>query len=130
MADMCDRSGMDTQNKTRDAAVSLGTILAEHKGIDVAVLDLRGSNSWTDFFIIATATSSTHLHGLQKHVLESIKNLDLEVRPTKRKIPDGDEWLLIDLGDVVVHLMSATARSFYDLEKLWFGSPNLMEKKG
>jgi ribosome-associated protein len=119
---------MNTQKNSREAAVKLGALLAEHKGIDVKVLDVSGSNTFADYFIIATVTSSAHSRGLQKHTLESLKELGLEIRPTRRKIPDGDEWTLIDLGDVVVHLMTATARSFYDLEKLWFGAQDLLAK--
>jgi ribosome-associated protein len=119
---------MEKNTQKREAAIGLGKLLEEHKGGDVAVLDVTGKNSWADYFIIATVTSSAHSRGLQKHVYEAIAGLGLEIRPTKRKLPDGDEWTLIDLGDVVVHLMTPTARSFYDLEKLWFGAPDLMKK--
>ncbi len=112
--------------KRRDAAIALGQVLIDHKGEKVMVLDVSGSNTWADYFIIATVTSSAHSRGLQKHVFESLKELSLEIRPTKRKMPDGDEWMLIDLGDVVVHLMTETARGFYDLEKLWFNAKELL----
>jgi len=119
---------METVTKTREAAVKLGQLLVDHKGEKVMVLDVSGTNTWADYFIIATVTSSAHSRGLQKYIYEELKGLGLALRPTKRKMPDGDEWLLIDLGDVVVHLMSATARTFYDLEKLWFGVPDLLKK--
>jgi len=123
---MYDRRIMERNAHTREAAVQLGKLLADYKGLDVKVLDVSGSNTWADYFIIATVSSAVHSHGLQKHVQEVIKGLGLELRPTKRKLPDGDDWVLIDLGDVIVHLMSATARSFYDLERLWFGAPDLL----
>lgn len=118
---------MEKKMKTRDAAIALGKLVAEHKGINVMVLDVSGKNSWADYFVIATVTSSAHSRGLQNHVAEALPELGLAVRPTKKKTPDGDEWALIDLGDVVVHLMTETARSFYELEKLWFGAPDLLK---
>ena len=117
---------MENNNAIRAAAIRLGNLLAEHRGQDVKVLDLCGRNSWTDYFVIATATSSTHSRGLQRHVHEALKENNLEIRPTKRRIPDGDEWILMDLGPVIVHLMTPAARSFYDLEKLWYGAPDLL----
>lgn len=119
---------MDRYQKTEEAAKRLGALIADHKGGDVMVLDVRERNSWADFFVIATVSSSTHSRGLLRHVQESLKELDLAVRPTRRKSPDGEDWTLIDLGDIVVHLMTAPARSFYDLEKLWFGAPDLMRE--
>jgi ribosome-associated protein len=118
---------MEQKIKTREAAISLGKLIAEHKGLNVVVLDVTGKNSWADYFVIATVTSSAHSRGLQKHVFEALRELGLSLRPTKRKMPDGDEWMLIDLGDIVVHLMTETARGFYELEKLWFGAPDLMK---
>jgi ribosome-associated protein len=118
---------MEKNTNTREAAVRLGKLIAEHKGGNVMVLDVTGKNSWADYFVIATVTSSAHSRGLQKHVGDAMGELGLSVRPTRRKAPDGDEWTLIDLGDVIVHLMTETARSFYELEKLWFGAHDLMK---
>ncbi len=119
---------MENRKNTREAAIALGTLIADHKGGNVMVLDVSGSNTFADYFIIATVTSQAHSRGLQKHVYDALKGLGLELRPTKRKLPDGDEWTLIDLGDVVVHLMTAQARAFYDLERLWFGAEDLLRK--
>lgn len=124
------RSSMETTNNTKTTAVTLGHLLADHRGVDVRVLDVSGRNSWADYFIIATTTSSAHSRGLQRHVQESLKELGLQIRQTKRRIPDGEEWILMDLGNIIVHLMTQTARSFYDLEKLWFGAPDLLSDSG
>jgi ribosome-associated protein len=129
MADTYDRSAMQTRNNARDAAMALGAILKDHKAGNVMVLDVTGRNSWADYFIIVTVTSAAHSRGLQKHVYDSLGDLGLDIRPTRRKLPDGDEWALIDLGDIVVHLMTETARGFYDLEKLWFGAKDILAEK-
>ena len=102
-----------------EKAIEIAKLMEDGKGIDVTLLDISGLNSWTDYFVIVTVTSSTHWQGLYKDIKEYIKDNDLEIHLTNRKSPDGDDWNLIDLGSIVVHLMSESARSFYDLEKLW-----------
>ena len=104
---------------TEEKAKELALLIEDGKGIDVTLLDVSGLNSWTDYFVISTVTSSAHWQGLYKQVKEYIKDNDLEIHLTNRKSPDGDDWNLIDLGPVVIHLMSEQAREFYDLEKLW-----------
>ena len=102
-----------------EKAKEIAKLMEDGKGNDVTLLDISGLNSWTDYFVIVTVTSSTHWQGLYKDIKEYIKDNDLEIHLTNRKSPDGDDWNLIDLGSIVVHLMSESARSFYDLEKLW-----------
>jgi ribosome-associated protein len=105
----------------REMTLELASLIADGKGQNVAALDVSELNSWTDFFIIATTTSSTHWKGLYKLVKDYCKESQgaLEIYVPNKKIPDGDDWVLIDLGIIVVHLMSEDARGFYDLEKLW-----------
>ena len=91
------------------------------------MLDLRDAHIWTDFFIITTVTSAAHAGGLEKRIHESLPEYGLEEYHTKRKSPDGDEWKLIDLGGIIIHLMSETARNFYALEKIWYDSKNILE---
>lgn len=109
------------------AALAFGTLLRDLKAEEVAVLDLRAAHSWTDFFVIATVSSGKQAGGLEGKILEAAKEMQIEIYRTVRKTPDGDEWKLLDFGSIVVHLMSPAARKFYDLERLWFDSPNLLK---
>lgn len=103
----------------REKALEIAKLMEDSKGVDVVALDVENLNSWTDIFIIVTVNSSAHWKGLQKSALEYAKENDLQVHLTHRKMSDGDDWNLIDLGPIVIHLMSAEARNFYELEKLW-----------
>ena len=104
---------------TEEKAREIAKLMEDGKGNDVTLLDISGLNSWTDYFVIVTVNSSAHWQGLYKQVKEYIKENDLEIHLTNKKTPDGDDWNLIDLGAIVIHLMSEQARQFYDLEKLW-----------
>ena len=101
-------------------AEALGDLLRDHKGADVAVMDLREQGVWTDFFVIATATSATHLDGLDRHIKEFCKKREIEILRRSRK-PDAleDEWRVIDLGPIVIHLMNRRTRDFYEIERLY-----------
>ena len=96
----------------------IGLLMEEHKGQEVSVLDLRGINNWTDFFIIATVTSRTHMDGLERHIKDYCLENDVDIIGCSRK-DAADEWRLIDLGSIIIHLMTSAAREFYDLERLW-----------
>lgn len=101
----------------------LSELLREHNGQDVAVLDLRGINNWTDFFIIATATSKTHMDGLERHIKDFCLEKGIDILGSTRK-DLRDEWCLIDLGFAIIHLMTEPTREFYELERLWrYSSP-------
>jgi len=100
-------------------ALALGDLLRDHKGADVLVLDLREMNAWTDFFVIATSSSGTHMDGLDRHIKEFCHERGIDILRRSHK-PDGeDEWRIIDLGPIVIHLMNSKARAFYDLERLY-----------
>ena len=105
-------------------AVELGKILDDHRGLNVVVMDMRNLNYWTDFFIIATVTSNTHLSGLERHIKDYVRENDLQILHRSRK-PEKDaelaseEWCLLDLGGIVIHLMTERVRNFFELERLW-----------
>ena len=103
------------QNK----AVELGKLLNDHRGADVVVLDMRALNFWTDFFVIATVTSDTHLSGLERHIKDYSAEKGLEILHRSRRPEQDDEWCLLDLGGIIIHLMTERARSFFELERLW-----------
>jgi ribosome-associated protein len=110
-----------------ERALELAALMEDGKGGDVVVLDVAEVSSWTSFFVIATISSSTHWKSLYRLVKDYCKDSggDLEIFVPNKKIPDGDDWVLIDLGGIVVHLMSPEARGFYDLEKLWHNARRL-----
>ena len=106
-------------------ALEIATLMEDGKGNDVTVIDVSELNNWTDYFVIVTVNSSAHWQGLYKSVKEYIAENDMEIHRTIRKSSQGDDWNLIDLGTVVVHLMSEEARNFYELEKLWHAGKKL-----
>jgi ribosome-associated protein len=113
----------DTENTSSfpglTEAVELGKLLSESHGGDVVVMDMRNLNFWTDFFVIATITSSVHLSGMERHVKEYARERGLDILHRSRRPEIEDEWSLLDLGGIVVHLMTARTRTFYELERLW-----------
>jgi len=94
--------------------------LEDLKGQDIASIGVREKTSITDYMVIATGSSSRHVKSLIDNVTEKVK--EAGVRPLGSEGLDGGEWALLDLGDVVVHVMQATTRQFYDLERLWQGA--------
>jgi len=94
--------------------------LEDLKGQDITTIDVQGKTSVTDYMIIASGSSSRHVKSLAENVLEKAK--EQGVRPLGSEGLDGGEWALLDLGDVVVHVMQVPTRQFYDLERLWQGA--------
>lgn len=91
--------------------------LASRKAQDPVLLDLRGLTIITDFFVIVTGSSAINIRALADAVLESARK-----EGVKGVTPEGlheATWVLIDLGDVVVHIFDTEHRDFYQLERLW-----------
>ena len=116
-----------------EQAVKLGKLLDDHRGLNVVIMDMRDLNFWTDFFIIATVTSDTHLFGLERHIKEFTRDNGLEILHSSGKHcgdakhhssePFSEEWYLLDLGGIVIHLMTDRTRNFFELERLWGAAP-------
>jgi len=93
------------------------TALEDMKAEDVIELDVNGKTSVTDLLIIASGTSSRHVKSIASNVaLEAKKH---GKKPLGVEGESQGEWVLVDLGDIVVHVMQPHVRQFYDLEKLW-----------
>lgn len=91
--------------------------LNELKARDVRVLDVRGLTSITDHMVVATGTSDRHVRSIAERLIESTKKAGKP--PLGVEGEEGGEWVLVDLQDVVVHIMQRRAREFYKLEDLW-----------
>jgi ribosome-associated protein len=107
------------QTSDKKAALELGTLLHDYRAANVIVIDLRKQNTFTDFFVIATVNSSAQVSGLHKHIKDFCSENDFEILRRQKNVPTDEEWSLIDLGNIVVHLMTERARNFYELERLW-----------
>jgi len=91
--------------------------LEDMKAKDVVLLDVQGKSSVTDFMLIASGTSRRHVNAIADEVVEKVKEAGL--RPLGTEGQETGDWILVDLGDLIVHVMMPDARSFYDLERLW-----------
>ena len=97
--------------------------LEERKAQDVLVLDLRGLSDATDFFVIASGTSDTHVRSTADHVLTVLS--DAGVRAHHAEGLAQGRWALLDYVDFVVHVFHPSQRDFYQLERLWADAPRL-----
>lgn len=87
------------------------------KAKDAIEIDVRGKTSVCDFLVIASGTSTRHVKSIADEVVRKVK--DLDVLPLGVEGEREAEWVLVDLGDVVVHVMLPRVREFYALERLW-----------
>ena len=93
--------------------------LDDLKARDVIVLHVTDLTSVTDFMIVASGTSNRHVRSLVEHVRDTVKSSGQAILGVEGE--DPGEWVLVDLGDVVLHVMQPEARGFYELERLWEG---------
>jgi len=92
-------------------------VAIDNKGQDVVLLDLRGVTDMTDFFLIASGTSDTHVRALGEHIMTELKKEGFPVHHVEGL--EKGRWVLLDFVDFVVHIFHPTLRNFYQLERLW-----------
>lgn len=91
--------------------------LEDMKAVDIVSVDVTGKSSMTDKLFIATGNSTRHVKSIAENVVIDAKKAKLDVIGTEGK--GSSEWVLVDLNDVIVHVMLDSTREFYQLEKLW-----------
>ena len=94
------------------------------KGNQLVVLDLRGLNDATDYFVIASGTSDAHVRGIAESVMEKLDRRGHQTHHVEGLT--GGRWVLLDFVDFVIHLFHPETRSFYQLERLWHDAPELL----
>ncbi len=103
-------------------------IIDQMKADRIEVLDVRTKTPVTDFFIICSGTSQTHANAISDKVADTLRQDG--IKPLRKSAGERDGWILLDYGDVVLHVMLEDKRQFYDLETLWETmppNPNLVE---
>ncbi|MBU2875977.1 ribosome silencing factor [Marinobacter salexigens] len=97
--------------------------LEDVKAQDISVIDVRDRTSVTDFMVLASGTSNRHVRSLADSVVVDAK--EKGVRVSSVEGGGGSDWILVDMGDVIVHVMLPATREFYDLERFWRDAPDV-----
>ncbi len=100
--------------------------LIDRRAVDPVLLDMRDITLITDFFLICHGTSSVHVRALGDAVLESLK--EIGVQPSGVEGRSEAQWVLLDYGDVIVHIFGEEEREFYSLERLWSDARRLSDR--
>lgn len=113
-----------TAKNGAQAAIRLAMeTLEENKASDVVGLDLRKLCDATDYFVVASGTSDTHVRALANRVMAALE--PLQQKPHHVEGLSAGRWALLDYVDFVVHVFHPTLRDFYQLERLWVDAPSL-----
>lgn len=99
---------------------ALATVLAsldDSKAEDIVSIDIQGKSALGDHMVIASGRSHRHVGAAAEHLLTALKAAGLG--PARVEGKDGADWVLIDTGDIIVHIFRPEVRSFYNLEKMW-----------
>jgi ribosome-associated protein len=100
--------------------------LEDIKGKDIEVINTSKLTSMFDYVVIATGDSNRQVKALARNVHEKVREAGAEVLSIEGE--EGGEWVLVDLGDIVVHVMQPTVRQYYNLEELWKTTPAQRQK--
>lgn len=115
------------QLAAKEKALRVQLALADKRAVDPVVLDMREITLITDYFIICHGTSNVHIRALGDAVAEALK--EDGVRPHGVEGRDEGRWVLLDYGDVIVHIFGEEEREFYSLERLWSDAPRVAESE-
>jgi len=116
MTDKTDTDALNEANTERLMATVM-TALEDIKAVDIRVIDVRGLTSITDRMVVASGTSTRHIKAIADNVAVAAKQQGFTALGIEGEPEAG--WILVDLADVVVHIMMPETREFYALEKLW-----------
>lgn len=105
-----------------DMKLAVIDALEDIKAFDITVMDVRKLTSMTNYMIVASANSTRQAKAIADNVREKMRKKGVPLRGTEGE-KDG-EWVLVDLDDIVVHVMIPTARAYYNLEQLWGETEN------
>lgn len=112
------RYGDHVIERSVELARAAADALHAKNGTDIALLDVEESFFLTDIFVIATGSSLTNVQALADHVEERLKG-SYDLKPLRVEGRAEGEWVLVDFGDIIVHIFQEEPREFYSLERLW-----------
>jgi len=115
------------EKSSLDIARLIGQAALDNKAENLLILDVRKLSSFTDYFVIMSGRSTRHVQGLAESVDGELRLKKLKEGSTEG-LQEG-HWVLLDYGDVVVHVFYSDDREFYDLEGLWHDAPRVAVDK-
>jgi len=95
----------------------------DKKADDPVVLNIKGLSSVADYFVILTGTSDRHVQSVAENIIDAFKSLG--EKPLGEEGLKAGRWILLDYGDIVVHVFHEPVREYYDIERLWIDAPRL-----
>ncbi len=107
--------GIDVEAATRVILASL----EDDKAEDILAIDIRGKSSFADMLVVASGRSTRHVAALAEHVMRKLK--EAGIKDLRVEGLQSADWVLVDAGDVIVHLFRPEVRAFYNIEKIWAG---------
>ena len=105
----------------RQRALLAARVAVETRGSDVKILDLRGLTPVFDYFVVATGSSRRQIHAMADEIKQAIAK-EFSDKPRSTEGYEEGRWIVLDYGDVMVHLFDAEAREYWDIEHLWSGA--------
>lgn len=119
------RPNDQTDDPGRELALKIADIIADSPASDTVVLDIRDLSTISDYFVICSGENERQLRAIARDVREGLE----EVGQSPRRSDEGSTasgWLLLDYGDVILHVLDVDQRDFYRLEELWADAPTLL----
>lgn len=105
-------------------AMAAAWIMGNFKGLNLKVLDLRNASSIADFFVIGSASNPTQASAMAEEISLQMRNLGIEAL-SREGLKYSTDWILLDYGDVIVHVFHEPARTVYDLDQLYKNANNV-----
>jgi ribosome-associated protein len=113
---------------SKDKTLWCAHLALDKKALDLLILDVQQQSSFTSFFIICSGTSDRHVQAIASHIEASGKQAG--VYPLGMEGLREGRWILLDYGDIVIHIFHEPVRKFYDLERLWTAAPRIPVEEG
>jgi ribosome-associated protein len=112
-----------TPSSSKQKAILCARAALDHKAIDLAILELKKLSSFADYFVICSGSSDRQVQAIASHIEEKFGKQGLHPLGIEGK-REG-RWVLLDYGDVIIHIFYHPIREFYDLERLWSDAPKV-----
>ncbi|HEU18587.1 MAG TPA: ribosome silencing factor [Deltaproteobacteria bacterium] len=109
--------------ETKERVIQCVNAALDRKAKDLVVLKVKDSSSFTDFFVICSGTSDRQVKAIADHVAEKLKKAG--ILPLGIEGGNAGNWILMDYGDVIIHVFYEPTRDFYDIERLWSDVPSM-----